>query len=151
MQSDPALPLGAARDAAVSLVGAVESYDSSYGLLTVMLAGGRLAVPAPAAPAGERRRVRLLAGDISLARERPGASSILNVLPARIVSHAVVGENEVVARIALGNEGAGDRLLSRLTRKSWDELGLADGLPVYASVKAVALAPGRGESPASSP
>jgi hypothetical protein len=30
-------------------------------------------------------------------------------------------------------------------RKSWGELGLAEGVSVYAQVKAVALAPGRGE------
>ena len=148
LQSDPALPLGAARDAAVSVVGVVKAYDPLYGLLTLAIAGGRLAVPAHAAAIGERRRVRLLAGDISLARERPGASSILNVLPARIVSHAMAGENEVVVRIALGREGTGERLLSRVTRKSWDELRLAHGVPVYAQVKAVALAPGRGEPPA---
>ena len=41
--------------------------------------------------------------------------------------------------------GAGARLLSRLTRKSWEALGLAEGQSVYAQVKAVALAPGRGD------
>jgi len=30
-------------------------------------------------------------------------------------------------------------------RKSWGALGLAEGMTVYAQVKAVALAPGRGE------
>ena len=40
---------------------------------------------------------------------------------------------------------AGARLLSRLTRKSWEALGLAEGVSVYAQVKAVALAPGRGD------
>ena len=47
--------------------------------------------------------------------------------------------------MALGADGDGARLLSRLTRKSREALGLADGMSVYAQVKAVALAPGRGE------
>ena len=47
--------------------------------------------------------------------------------------------------LALGADGAGARLLSRLTRKSWDALSLAEGMSVYAQVKAVALAPGRGD------
>ena len=56
-----------------------------------------------------------------------------------------VDSNEVVVVVALGADGAGARLLSRLTRKSWEALGLAEGVSVYAQVKAVALAPGRGE------
>jgi molybdate transport system ATP-binding protein len=150
LQSDPALPLGAARDAAVSLNGIVEAHDATYGLLTLAVRGGRFVVPAPSAPAGERRRIRLVAGDVSLARDTPAASSILNVLPARVVSHAIAGDNEVVASIALGADGQGERLLSRLTRKSWETLGISDGAFVHAQVKAVALAPGRGEAPSGS-
>ena len=41
--------------------------------------------------------------------------------------------------------GAGARLLARLTRKASEGLGLGEGTSVYAQVKAVALAPGRGE------
>ena len=34
----------------------------------------------------------------------------------------------------------GAHLLSRVTRRSWDQLGLADGASVFAQVKGVALA-----------
>ena len=146
LQSDPALPLAVARDAAVSLDGVVQASDEAYGLVTLKVRGGSLTVPAPPAATGERRRIRVIAGDVSLARERPGLSSILNVLPARIVSMKPVDSNEVVVVAALGADGAGARLLSRLTRKSWEELRFAEGLSVYAQVKAVALAPGRGEA-----
>jgi molybdate transport system ATP-binding protein len=145
LQSDPALPLAIARDAAVALDGVIEAHDGRYGLLTLRVRGGSLIVPAPPAAPGEHRRVRIIAGDVSLAREKPGLSSILNVLPARIVSAKPVGEDEIVAVLALGADGTGARLLSRLTRKSWEALGLADGMSVHAQVKAVALAPGRGE------
>ena len=86
LQSDPSLPLAAARDAAVSLNGTVQASDEAYGLLTLKVRGGLLTVPAPAAPVGEQRRVRVIASDVSLTREAPAPSSILNVLPARIVS-----------------------------------------------------------------
>jgi molybdate transport system ATP-binding protein len=147
LQSDPALPLATARGAAVSLTAVVEAHDARYGLLTVGVPGGRFVVTAPAAPNGERRRVRVFADDVSLARERPSPSSILNVLPARIGSMKPVDSDEVVAVIALGAEGEGARLLSRLTRMSWDQLGLVEGAKVHAQVKTVALAPGRGELP----
>lgn len=145
LQSDPSLPLAAARDAAVSFNGIVQASDETYSLLTLQVPGGSLVAPAPPAPVGERRRIRVIAGDVSLTREAPAPSSILNVLPARIVSMKPVAANEIVAVVALGADGAGARLLSRLTRKSWEALGLADGASVYAQVKAVALAPGRGE------
>jgi molybdate transport system ATP-binding protein len=145
MQSDPSLPLATARDAAVSLNGFIEARDDRYGLMTVAVGGGRFLVPGPPAPVGASRRVRIIAGDVSIAREPPGPSSILNVLPGRIVSTKSVGPNEIVAVIALGPEGRGARLLSRLTKKSWDLLGLAQGLDVHAQVKAVALAPGDSE------
>jgi molybdate transport system ATP-binding protein len=145
LQSDPQLPLAMARDAAVSLDGVVQASDRAYGLVILNVRGGSFTVPAPPAKAGERRRIRVIAGDVSLAREAPGPSSILNILPARIVSMKPVDSNEVVAVVALGPDGAGARLLSRLTRKSWEALGLAEGTSVYAQVKAVALAPGRGD------
>jgi molybdate transport system ATP-binding protein len=145
LQSDPSLPLAAARDAAVSFEGVVQSSEEAYGLVTLKVRGGVLTAPAPAGPAGERRRIRVIASDVSLTREAPGPSSILNVLPARIVSMKPLDTNEVVVVVALGDDGSGARLLSRMMRKSWGELGLAEGVNVYAQVKAVALAPGRGE------
>jgi molybdate transport system ATP-binding protein len=141
LQSDPSLPLAMARDAAVSLDGVVESRDTHYGLLKLDVRGGQFVVPAPPARIGEHRRIRIVADDVSLAREPPGASSILNVLPARIVSMRPIDSNEVVAVVALGPDGDGARLLSRVTQRSWDQLGLARGVSVYAQVKAVALAP----------
>ena len=145
LQSDPALPLAIARDAAVTLDGVIAAHDGRYGLLTVSVRGGLFIVPAPKAAIGEHRRIRVIAGDVSLAREPPGLSSILNVLPARIVTAKPVGADEIVAVLALGADGLGARLLSRLTRKSWELLGLAEDMRVHAQVKAVALAPGRGE------
>jgi molybdate transport system ATP-binding protein len=145
LQSDPSLPLAAARDAAVSLEGVVQASDEAYALLTLSVRGGLLTVPARVAPVGERRRIRVIASDVSLTREAPGPSSILNVLPARIVSMKPVDLNEIIAVVALGADGAGARMLSRLTRKASEALGLEEGTNVYAQVKAVALAPGRGE------
>jgi molybdate transport system ATP-binding protein len=141
LQSDPSLPLARARDAAVTLDATVEAYDATYGLLTLTVRGGRFTAPSGPAPAGEHRRIQVVAGDVSLAREPPGRSSILNIQPGRIVATTLVDTNGIVAVVALGSEGKGARLLSRLTRKSWDLLGLSVGAPVYAQVKAVALAP----------
>jgi molybdate transport system ATP-binding protein len=145
LQSDPSLPLAISQDAAVSLDGVIEAYDAGYGLLTLGVRGGRFTVPASPATIGEHRRIRISADDVSLAKEPAGPSSILNVLPGRIISANPVDAGEFIVVLALAIDGDGSRILSRVTRKSWDLLGLAEGDGVQAQVKAVALGPRRGE------
>jgi molybdate transport system ATP-binding protein len=139
LQSDPSLPLAAARDAAVSLDATVVAYDDRYGLMTLAVRGGRFLVPGLPGTVGRRQRLRILAGDVSLALVPPQASTILNALPARILSATRIGEHEIVVVLGLGPEGTGDRLLARVTRRSWDQLALAEGVAVHAQVKGVAL------------
>lgn len=143
LQSDPKLPLATARDAAVNLDTVVESYDASYGLVALSIGGGRLLVPSPPAEAGTRQRIRIAAGDVSLARDAPRESSILNALPVRIVSASPLNASEMLTVLAL--RGGEARLLSRLTRRSWDQLQLAEGVDLFAQIKGVALAPSRGD------
>ena len=147
LQSNPALPLAASREAAVTLQGVVTACDPKFGLSSVSVPGAVLIAPPPPAISaiGETRRVRILASDVSLARENPANSSILNALPARVVTMRALDRYEVLVIVALGDQGAGSRLLSRMTLKSWTELGLAEGQNVYAQVKYVSLNAGRGE------
>ena len=83
-------PGAAARDRARrgghASTASIEAHDAGYGLLALGVRGGSFIAPAPQAAVGAHRRIRVIAGDVSLAREPPGPSSILNVLPARIVS-----------------------------------------------------------------
>jgi molybdate transport system ATP-binding protein len=176
LECDPSLPLLRARDAAVSLEGVVEGYDAADGLLSLRVDGARFLVPSEPAAPGERRRLRVAAENVSLALERPRGSSILNVLPARILSVAGVGTHEITLVLELGpsplEERVGDtleplgplasleptadeerkaegatqeppraRLISRVTRRSWEQLGLVEGQRIFAQVKSVALAP----------
>ena len=139
LQSNPALPLAASRDAAVSCDAVVSGYDGRYGLLALRVTGARMLVPAPPQTSGARQRLRIAASDVSLARQAPHASSILNVFPARIKSHAPLGQGEITVVLALGTGGSGTQILARITRRSWDTLGLRDGLDVFAQVKGVSL------------
>lgn len=140
VQSDPALPLFRARDAVVTLEAAVEACDEAYGLAVMAVDGGRFTVPMPGAAIGDRRRLTIAAGDVSLARRNPSETTVLNILPARIVSAKQSSAYEIVAILSLGPDGEGARLLARVTRRSWERLGLAEGMPVFAQVKSVALA-----------
>lgn len=143
LQSDPSLPLASSRDAAVTLDGLVQSYDATDGLLTLTVTGQPFLVPtAPIAP-GRLQRLRVGAGDVSLARERSSASTILNIVPVNILSATPLGDHEMLAVLGLGPSGGGARLLARVTRRSWQRLELREGLDVFAQIKSVALAPAR--------
>lgn len=141
VQRDIDLPLARRRAAAVSLDAVVSGHDAGYGLLELDVEGGRFLVPGPPElETGTHLRLRIGAGDVSVALEEPRSTSILNVLRARIVSSRPIGDREMILLLALGQDGDGAHLLARVTKRSWDHLGLADGLPVFAEIKSAALA-----------
>lgn len=89
----------------------------------------------PEAP-GSRLRCRIHARDVSLALERPRASSILNILPATVTAVAATDTpGHVLVQMHVGTTP----LLARITERSQRELGIRPGLPVWAQIKAVAL------------
>lgn len=139
LQSDPTLPLAASREAAVSLDSITSGYDGRYGLLVLSVKGGKLLVPASPVAPGQRQRLRIAASDVSLACEMPQASSILNILPARILSRSPQQTGDVTVVLGLGKDGSGERLLARITHKSWSILELSEGKDVYAQIKGVSL------------
>ncbi|OSM02240.1 molybdenum ABC transporter ATP-binding protein [Magnetofaba australis] len=143
--ADPALPLAAMPEAATLLEGPVAAFDAHYGLAQVSVPGGTLLVPGDAALVGQRKRVRIAASDVAVARERaPTGSSILNALRAVIQHVEPYSFHQVNLFLSLEGsddaEGAaGASLLARITRKSWDALDLNIGEEVHALIKAVAL------------
>ncbi|WP_197535603.1 molybdenum ABC transporter ATP-binding protein [Pararhodospirillum photometricum] len=141
--ADPRLPLAGQPQAAVVLEGNIEAYDSTYDLSSVAVDDITLLVPGALGAPGEKRRVRVLATDVSLAHEPPSRTSILNSFPARVISHEPGQDHGVTVLLGLGEDGTGARILARISRKSWDLLALAPGDRVVASLKSVALTHGR--------
>jgi molybdate transport system ATP-binding protein len=139
LQADLSLPLALSQKAAVSLDATVVSQDPIDGLATLSVEDGSFLVPTEPVRPGDRKRFRVLADDVSLARQRPNQSTIMNVLPARIISVRTTSDHQVLALLGLGEGGTGSNLLSRVTKRAWTELELKPGLDVYAQVKAVAL------------
>jgi molybdate transport system ATP-binding protein len=133
-QLDLAVRLG--EEAGAVIDAAVSELDAAWHLAHVSFPGGGLWVPDPGLSAGRRVRVRVLARDVSLAREHPGQSSIQNVLRGR-VDELADGEHPglALARIDVG----GTELLARLTRRAAATLALEAGLTVWVQVKSVAL------------
>jgi molybdate transport system ATP-binding protein len=136
------LPLARQEDAGVVLDAAVEEVDTAYGLARLSFDGGTLWVGAGGTAAGARVRARVLARDVSVAREAPVQTSILNVLPVVLESMQVDGATALL-RLACTAPGSSvarpTRLLARITRRSCDVLRLAPGDALHAQIKGVAL------------
>lgn len=113
----------------------VAAQDLKSGLARLAFAGGELFVPDVDALVGEVLRIRVRARDVSIALEEPRGISVLNCFRGRI---AQVGA-EPGASVDVRIDVAGTPILARVTRHSAERLQLAEGLEVWALVKAVSL------------
>ncbi|HEB81065.1 MAG TPA: molybdenum ABC transporter ATP-binding protein, partial [Chromatiales bacterium] len=129
------LPTAHGDQAGAVLDTVIAEHDPDYRLTALAFPGGRLTVAQHPAPIGARVRVRILARDVSITLEPPRRTSILNVVPARVVELA----RESPAQVMVCLEAGGAPLLARVTRRSADALGLHPGQAVFAQVKSVAL------------
>lgn len=121
--------------AAAILTGTVARHDDQYGLTELAVDGHTVIVNhLPLAP-GESRRIRVPARDISVCRERPRDSSILNILPVTVAEIERTSAPRLLLRLSLGTQ----HLLARITRRSAEELRLHPGDQVYAQIKSAAL------------
>ena len=130
------LPLGHFEDSGCVFDAVIEEHDPSYHLTYVRIGAGRLAVSLKQAPIGHRVRVRIDARDVSLALKPPELTSIINILPAKVLA---VSDDRDPAQTLVRLELATEPLLARITRRSAVQLGIAPGMLLYAQVKSVAL------------
>ncbi|MBR9909784.1 MAG: molybdenum ABC transporter ATP-binding protein [Gammaproteobacteria bacterium] len=130
------LPLAHLDEACAVVDGEIVEHDRQYHLTYLAVAGGRLAISYLAKPIGHRARIRILARDVSLARQPAQQSSIINVLPVRV---AAIEPSHDPAKLLLKLDMGGDFILAQITAKSAALLALQRGEQVYAQVKSVAL------------
>ena len=153
------LPLARLDEAGVVLHARVLAHDSAYGLTQVSFDGGSLWVGQSGIAPGEAVRARVLARDVSVARQRPQETSVLNILPVVLDSiHAEHSTAVLRLRLRLGEPATSDTagsagaagaadstgntpqwLLARITRRSAELLALQPGDALFAQVKSVAL------------
>lgn len=126
------------RQATSVMRGRIRRVDERYGLAEMSVEGAgdaSLHLTTTSSRAGDDINVRIAARDVSIARTRPEATSILNCLPGTIEQ---IDRDEpwfAMIRLRVG----GQHLLARITRKSLDDLGLAVGDSVFALVKSAAF------------
>lgn len=120
-----------------SLVEGRVTRDCSEHHLTEISAGGlKIRMPSMAVDIDQLVRLRLYARDISLAREEPQDSSILNIFPAQIISIACA---QHPAQKIVSLRSADSLLLSQVSLLSCQKLQLEVGDKVYAQIKAASL------------
>lgn len=129
------VPQLAGDEAGSVIIGEVSGYDDVYELTSIGFSGGLLQVPGRHGDSGAPVRARIRASDISLCREKPSQTTILNIMTARIEDMQQTHGASRLLQLRVGDE----LLLARVTRRSCDELRLQAGDTVYAQIKAVAV------------
>lgn len=128
------LPLISGEEAGAVIQAVAVDHDDDFDLTRARFPGGEFQV-AGQYSAGAELRLRIRANDVSLCRERPGATTILNVLDATIVAIDEESTTTNLVTLKVGEE----RILARITRRSTIELALEAGQRVLAQIKSVAV------------
>ena len=125
-------------DAASVIDAQVARHDGDYALTHLDLGDDReLIIPRIEAPPGAWLRVRIPVRDVALALSGPRDTSYRNCLDAVIERIGNLPDSPAFVELLLvvGRH----HLRARLTRKSHDELGLAEGMRVAAMIRSVAF------------
>lgn len=130
----------------------IRQHDDEHYLSELILSGGQtLLAPRLSASAGSPVRVRIPAREVSISLNVPEGTSILNILTAHIADFSEGDPGRVLVLLELAGELEGEleresgqgepvRLLSRISRYSWDRLNLKSGMTVQAQIKSMGLA-----------
>lgn len=113
----------------------VAEVDQVDHLARLEFEGGRLLVPDPGLRIGSRTRVRIHARDVSLVLQPTTGSSILNILPARVLDLVEDSPARVLVRLAVGDTV----FVAAVTQRSARALDLRPDLDLFAQIKSVAL------------
>jgi molybdate transport system ATP-binding protein len=132
------LPFILEDDAEAVVDGRVCAYDPAYRLLSLELGGGeaRLQLTHDPLPSGKAVRVKVKARDVSLSLQRAEGSSLLNLLPARVEHWQELNDpGQMLVTLRVGEE----RLIARITRYSFDKLGIHQQQALWLQIKSVSL------------
>lgn len=134
---DPDLPFSRNYDSAAVLPGVIsKAYEDGIAAIDVL--GQQILCPGQRLQPGAPVRVRIAARDVSLTRQPPEQSSILNFLPVRITAMQALNEAEVNVHLAV--VGHTDfSFIARITKRSAQALQLQPQEQWIAQIKSVSL------------
>ena len=134
------LPLARLDDAGVVITAEVAEHDTLHGMTRIAFNGSSLWVGQSTGQLGQPVRARILARDVSVTRQPPVETSILNVLPVVLGSVQREPRTALLSlRVGIGTQHGQWTLLARITSRSLDALNLQPGDALHAQIKGVAL------------
>jgi molybdate transport system ATP-binding protein len=131
----PESPLATAENAAAILDGNVSKQEKEFQISTIHTKNGNAIQVPGILPIGQHVRLRTRASDISLSKKAASDSSILNILEGVITEIIEQQQAHVLLQVNVNQ----DRLLVRLTNKSYQLLGLDLQQKVFVQIKAVSI------------
>lgn len=120
----------------VVVEGSIGARDAEWHLMRADLPGAQLWLKDTGDAPDTRVRMRILARDVSLATEPPGASTILNRVPVTI--REIIDDHDPSSAL-LKLDAGGTILLARVTARSAHALDLQPGRSAWAQIKSVAV------------
>lgn len=131
------LPIKLGDDLGAVIEASVGEIDTQWHLSRCDFSGGEIWTRSQGLSLHQKVRIRVLARDVSIATERPVASSIQNSVQGNVVS---IADDEhagyALVRILVGT----DHLIARVTQRALHELGIQLGQAIWVQVKSVAIA-----------
>jgi molybdate transport system ATP-binding protein len=135
-------PFALSQEASTVLDARVMAFDEKHGLTLLEVDRERLWMPGSVSDAARPHRIRVAARDVSLALTRPSLSTILNIVPVRVLEIHAVNRAQVNVLLSIGHQHGGAKLLARITSRAQELLGFGPGQDIYAQIKAVSLISG---------
>ena len=129
------LPFAQDKEASTVWQATLIAHEADYYLSRVAIADETLSLPFIDAALGTSLRIQIYARDVSIALEKPKATSILNILPALINDFTHDSYGQCIVQLRVGTQS----LLAHITRKSALLLGLKRDMPVYVQIKGTSL------------
>lgn len=129
------LPVLGGDEAGVVVRARVLDYDDAYDMTRVAIDGGSLWLTGRHAASHLGLRVRIRASDVSLATTRSEGTSILNTLDVTVAGIERESAHSLLVRL----EAGGTHILSRITRKSGENLAISPGMTLVAQIKSVSV------------
>lgn len=132
----PQSPLARTGNAAALIDGHVIKRETEYGISTIQTHAGNQLQIQGLLPAGKHVRLRVPANNVSLCLEQPENTSILNIIQGRVHERMDALDSHVVL---LQIDCNGDKVLTRISKKSYADLKLEPGKDVYVQIKAMSI------------
>lgn len=136
--SDPRYPFVSSDEAASIISGTIKAYHATDHLTELNVKGHAFLLPGNIGEVGSRHRVRIAASDVSLAKEKPSKTTILNVLPVQVHEILTSDEGRVNVTLHLGDSEPVS-LVARISSRSLSSFDFQKGQSVYAQVKGVPI------------